>query len=48
MEKVFSPPLTSPVSDLKLIFPPLQDEKAEGFINVSSYNIEGAGEHKRK
>ncbi|XP_075874011.1 connector enhancer of kinase suppressor of ras 1 isoform X3 [Nelusetta ayraudi] len=25
-----------------------QDEKAEGFINVSSYNIEGAGEHKRK
>lgn len=26
----------------------LQDEKAEGFVNISSYNIEGAGEHKRK
>lgn len=25
-----------------------QDEKAEGFINISSYNIESAGEHKRK
>ncbi|KAM6969022.1 connector enhancer of kinase suppressor of ras 1 isoform 2-T2 [Tautogolabrus adspersus] len=25
-----------------------QDEKAEGFVNISSYNIEGAGEHKRK
>ncbi|XP_041090088.1 connector enhancer of kinase suppressor of ras 2-like isoform X3 [Polyodon spathula] len=24
------------------------DEKAEGFINVSSYNIESAGDHKRK
>ncbi|KAM6917168.1 connector enhancer of kinase suppressor of ras 1 isoform 2-T2 [Lycodopsis pacificus] len=26
----------------------LQDEKAEGFVNISSYNIESAGEHKRK
>ncbi|CAL9687224.1 unnamed protein product [Knipowitschia caucasica] len=25
-----------------------QDVKAEGFINISSYNIESAGEHKRK
>uniref|UniRef100_A0A8C6WVN4 Connector enhancer of kinase suppressor of Ras 1 n=1 Tax=Neogobius melanostomus TaxID=47308 RepID=A0A8C6WVN4_9GOBI len=25
-----------------------QDEKAEGFVNISSYNIESAGEHKRK
>ncbi|XP_068437281.1 connector enhancer of kinase suppressor of ras 1 isoform X2 [Clinocottus analis] len=25
-----------------------QDEKAEGFVNMSSYNIESAGEHKRK
>ncbi|XP_072313969.1 connector enhancer of kinase suppressor of ras 1 [Eucyclogobius newberryi] len=25
-----------------------QDEKAEGFVNVSSYSIESAGEHKRK
>ncbi|KAK7919039.1 hypothetical protein WMY93_010323 [Mugilogobius chulae] len=25
-----------------------QDEKAEGFMNISSYNIESAGEHKRK
>lgn len=25
-----------------------QDEKAEGFVNISSYGIEGAGEHKRK
>lgn len=26
----------------------LQDEKAEGFVNISSYSIESAGEHKRK
>lgn len=26
----------------------LQDEKAEGLVNISSYNIESAGEHKRK
>ncbi|XP_031703468.1 connector enhancer of kinase suppressor of ras 1 isoform X1 [Anarrhichthys ocellatus] len=26
----------------------LQDEKAEGFVNITSYNIESAGEHKRK
>lgn len=26
----------------------LQDEKAEGFVNIASYNIESAGEHKRK
>lgn len=26
----------------------LQDEKAEGFVKISSYNIESAGEHKRK
>jgi len=26
----------------------LQDEKAEGFVNMSSYSIESAGEHKRK
>ncbi|XP_034418810.1 connector enhancer of kinase suppressor of ras 1 isoform X2 [Cyclopterus lumpus] len=25
-----------------------QDEKAEGFVNMASYNIESAGEHKRK
>ncbi|XP_003962772.2 connector enhancer of kinase suppressor of ras 1 isoform X2 [Takifugu rubripes] len=25
-----------------------QDEKAEGFVNISSYSIESAGEHKRK
>nr|XP_046269650.1 connector enhancer of kinase suppressor of ras 1 isoform X2 [Scatophagus argus] len=25
-----------------------QDEKAEGFMNIASYNIESAGEHKRK
>ncbi|XP_029349549.1 connector enhancer of kinase suppressor of ras 1 isoform X2 [Echeneis naucrates] len=25
-----------------------QDEKAEGFVNIASYNIESAGEHKRK
>ncbi|GLD67789.1 connector enhancer of kinase suppressor of ras 1 isoform X1, partial [Lates japonicus] len=25
-----------------------QDEKAEGLVNVASYNIESAGEHKRK
>ncbi|KAF0044274.1 hypothetical protein F2P81_003432 [Scophthalmus maximus] len=25
-----------------------QDEKAEGLVNISSYNIESAGEHKRK
>ncbi|XP_035850867.1 connector enhancer of kinase suppressor of ras 1 isoform X6 [Sander lucioperca] len=25
-----------------------QDEKAEGFVNITSYNIESAGEHKRK
>lgn len=25
-----------------------QDEKAEGFVDISSYNIESAGEHKRK
>ncbi|XP_056281881.1 connector enhancer of kinase suppressor of ras 1 isoform X2 [Pseudoliparis swirei] len=25
-----------------------QDEKAEGFVNMSSYSIESAGEHKRK
>lgn len=25
-----------------------QDDKAEGFIDISSYNIESAGEHKRK
>ncbi|XP_053289801.1 connector enhancer of kinase suppressor of ras 1 [Pleuronectes platessa] len=25
-----------------------QDEKAEGMVNISSYNIESAGEHKRK
>lgn len=25
-----------------------QDEKAEGFVNIASYSIEGAGEHKRK
>ncbi|KAM8913874.1 connector enhancer of kinase suppressor of ras 1 isoform 2-T2 [Spinachia spinachia] len=25
-----------------------QDEKAEGFANIASYNIESAGEHKRK
>uniref|UniRef100_A0A3Q3EJC4 Connector enhancer of kinase suppressor of Ras 1 n=1 Tax=Labrus bergylta TaxID=56723 RepID=A0A3Q3EJC4_9LABR len=26
----------------------LQDEKAEGFVNISSFDIESAGEHKRK
>lgn len=26
----------------------LQDEKAEGLVNVASYSIESAGEHKRK
>ncbi|XP_076604163.1 connector enhancer of kinase suppressor of ras 1 [Chaetodon auriga] len=25
-----------------------QDEKAEGFVNIASYSIESAGEHKRK
>uniref|UniRef100_A0A3Q3EG58 Connector enhancer of kinase suppressor of Ras 1 n=1 Tax=Labrus bergylta TaxID=56723 RepID=A0A3Q3EG58_9LABR len=25
-----------------------QDEKAEGFVNISSFDIESAGEHKRK
>uniref|UniRef100_A0AAQ6AMU3 Connector enhancer of kinase suppressor of Ras 1 n=1 Tax=Amphiprion ocellaris TaxID=80972 RepID=A0AAQ6AMU3_AMPOC len=25
-----------------------QDEKAEGLVNIASYSIEGAGEHKRK
>ncbi|XP_054909261.1 connector enhancer of kinase suppressor of ras 1 isoform X2 [Poeciliopsis prolifica] len=25
-----------------------QDEKAEGFLNISSYNLESGGEHKRK
>ncbi|XP_037551256.1 connector enhancer of kinase suppressor of ras 1 [Nematolebias whitei] len=25
-----------------------QDEKAEGLLNISSYNVESAGEHKRK
>ncbi|CDQ65503.1 unnamed protein product [Oncorhynchus mykiss] len=25
-----------------------QEEKAEGLVKISSYNIEGAGEHKRK
>lgn len=28
------------------VFP--QDEKAEGLVNISSYTIESAGEHKRK
>lgn len=26
----------------------LQDDKAEGLVNIASYSIESAGEHKRK